>query len=845
MAVPELFTGEDGRVPAFQNREIGGKTWVTIGGDLDKLPSYITGRPIPSEDSVAPGGDKAFRGRLRPMKDVHFPDWYEPPFHWRAFWPTDPTKSGRLRKLFLDGSDVPIDPAYSLNTITPRLDVKDIYKDLYSRINRIVEDAGGKIIPNMPRDLWPSRNPWDLDRPFESVAAMQKAASDVKLLLLEGIAWVRWLHAVLPRIHKHRLFLSTEEDYLEICLLDLPSRGVVCNLAKDWREINIGFWLSSNVPVYYPWRLEERVQARFAKLSPILLSIYSSEEHVALDDIDPKGNYEEVARQSTEYDDFFQLKDPGYESLYETFEMGPSTEFYVVDFEGWGRRALLASLEISAYRNALHFQIESDGFDNSVTFWRWRPRDRALALQLPSHFDNFHDGNPTRSGGARSFLVPGKSLSNGVRIDPREYTHWTRASGGEPTTEDTMDVSSEEDGSTPLLFRLASSGKSSLATPPLERRSAPTPSAPVRRGKSLDLTRRGPMSRSPPVRDRSASPTRSVESLALTPIRRYSSTVQLLLREEVRPLTYPYSILHLTEQGAWNFLLMDVGVLILPDEKAEVRLRYFGNCVQDFRHVSNLLRLGIERRLHFSIGVPGNRLDWFAPRDLSPGTRTKLAALYSSSTIETPLKYESSTKFIAGYRARVTEVLSRPHARAFIGLGGAASWLAQYWGGKDLIVDFMQGPSVQTTIFRRGDNDLAHPASAGLYWDSVSAQEIDILFGHIPHADSNHERWLYPPEFVLEKDCDHYTGEWNETMDKIFEYLTKKISATSPKIEPKSRGKWKEWLQTYNRGKWAVERPKPADHDFEEVLGKLKRVGLQRSWDHLPLAKLYLPEQAE
>ncbi|PPQ82123.1 hypothetical protein CVT26_008868 [Gymnopilus dilepis] len=210
-----------------------------------------------------------------------------------------------------------------------------------------------------------------------------------------------------------------------------------------------------------------------------------------------------------------------------------------------------------------------------------------------------------------------------------------------------------------------------------------------------------------------------------------------------------------------------------------------------------------------------------------------------------PLKYESPTKFVAAYRARVTEILGRPHARAFIGLGGAASWLAQYWGGKELIIDFMQGPSVQTSLFRRGDNDLAHLNSVGLYWDSVSAQEVDILFGHIPHADSNHERWLYPPVAVLEKDCDHYTGEWNETMEKMFAYLMKNILANPPKIEPKSRGKWKEWLLTYNRGKWALNRPKPTDNEFEDILQQLEQVGLPRSWDHLPLSDLYLPEQPE
>ncbi|PPQ82124.1 LOW QUALITY PROTEIN: hypothetical protein CVT26_008869 [Gymnopilus dilepis] len=517
MAVSELFTDGEGRVPVFQSREINDQTWVTLGGDLDRLPSYVSGRPVPQDDSMAPESDKTFRGRLRTIKEVHLPDWYEPLFHWRAFWPTDPLGSGELRRLFLDDSSVPADPSYPPNTITPRTDVKDCYKDLYGQINRVVEDAGWRIIPCAPKTLWSFKNPWDLDKPFESMAAMQKAAAEVKLQLLEGIAWMRWLHAVLPQIYKHSAFLTVKDDFLKSCLPDLPSRGVVINLTKDWREISVGFWLSAKVPVYYPWRLEERVEARFAKLSPILLSTHSSEEHVALDEIDNKGNWEEIANQSAEHDEFFQLKDPGFESIYETFEMGPSTEFFVIDFEGWGRRALLATLEISDYRNALHFRIDSDGFDNSVTFWRWRPRDRALALRLHSHMDNLHNGNPLRvirelwkdflapragqvydlesgflldtpplpetrrlSGGAHSFLVPGKPSTLGWRIDPRDYTHWTRGSSRQSTDEDSMDVSSEEDRPPTLLHRLNVNDRVSLATPPPEERSVVPPNAPLR-----------------------------------------------------------------------------------------------------------------------------------------------------------------------------------------------------------------------------------------------------------------------------------------------------------------------------------------------------------------------------
>ncbi|PPR00669.1 hypothetical protein CVT26_012326 [Gymnopilus dilepis] len=604
MAVPELFTDKDGRVPAFRDREIDGITWATLGGDIANLPTYITGRPVPQDDATDPEGSKAFRGRLRSMREVHLPDWYEPLFHWRAFWPTDPMNTGELQKLFLDDSEVPSDPAYGPDTITPRPDVKGVYKDLYHRLNRVVEDGGLRVIPTMPRHLSPPSNPWDLDKPFRSMAAMQEAASEVKLLLLEAMSWARWLQAVLPKVHRHKDFVTSEDELLRLCLLDLPSRGVVVNLSKDWKEVNIRLWLEAGVPVYYPWRLEERVNPRFAKLSPILLSTYTSEEHVALDAVDPKGNWEVVARQTNEYDDFFQLKDPEYVSFYETFEVGPTTDFYIINFEGWSRRPLYLSLEISTYRNALHFMIDSDGFDNAVTFWRWRPRNLALALELPSRFDDLHDSrrptgvirelwkdscaprtgqtfdldtgillNPfshseTRrlSGGAQSFRVAGEPDRPDSEFDPRQYTRWTRGDHQRASSEDTMELSSEEDDAPTLLRRLTPVGNNPWATPPADSRKPSPPNAPVRRGVRSEV----PLaSRLPAVAARPSSPILRSDTMAVMTYQGLPSTIQKVLQEEAGPMTYPFSVMHLTEQGNWNFLLLDYGVLILPDEKAE------------------------------------------------------------------------------------------------------------------------------------------------------------------------------------------------------------------------------------------------------------------------------------
>jgi len=221
-----------------------------------------------------------------------------------------------------------------------------------------------------------------------------------------------------------------------------------------------------------------------------------------------------------------------------------------------------------------------------------------------------------------------------------------------------------------------------------------------------------------------------------------------------------------------------------------------------------------------------------------------IAAQYSTDYQEPPLVYHSPAAFMALYSGRMADLLTRPHARAFIGLGGACSWVAHRWAGDTIFDDFMSGPSAQTTTYFRGANDATFSKCVGIHWDQVSAQEIDLLFGYLPHLDPAQNRWLYPPPHILESCCDHWAGEWTSQLDSIFRFITDKALLNPPEIEPKTRSQWKKFLRNYNRGPLAAENRMTSEH-AEEVLAKLKQARLRPTWNLLPLATIYVPEQSD
>jgi len=186
---------------------------------------------------------------------------------------------------------------------------------------------------------------------------------------------------------------------------------------------------------------------------------------------------------------------------------------------------------------------------------------------------------------------------------------------------------------------------------------------------------------------------------------------------------------------SWNADYLEVGYLLLPDVQAQARLRFWAACSRDVPTMSDLLLKAVCHGLPFSVGIKVEDFGRFKPEDVSDTDRLvgKL-----TSAVEAPFAYTAQGALRAYYMSHVNDIIRRPHARILIGMGGPVSWLGRKWGGMELVAQFMQGPSPDVYLHRRGyiDSDDEHPMF--LYTDEMSPQEIDVLFGCI-HNDSERD----------------------------------------------------------------------------------------------------------
>lgn len=347
-------------------------------------------------------------------------------------------------------------------------------------------------------------------------------------------------------------------------------------------------------------------------------------------------------------------------------------------------------------------------------------------------------------------------------------------------------------------------------------------------------------------RQRSASPTRFIAVRTPFPRDQPIALFRNNLRKIAHCITYHQRLYPITRYLDWNPLLLEKGVLILPDPRAEVRMCYFANCINcDIRHVSTLLSLAIEHRFSFRIAVRKSDVKLFTPRRISQTTRVMGSSLYSADYRESTLTFTTATSFFATYTGRIADLLNRPNGPAFIGLGGPCSWLAHRWGGDKILKRFMTGPSIQTTVFEKGASDIRLSNPQGLVWDDVSGQDIELLFGYVPHAtDRRHDRWLYPPPHIIEQYCVNWSGEWNWVMETIFCYITDKLMEIPCAWEPKCKGSWKTWLRTYNRGRYKPAHTLTQEY-VDDIINGFRLARLPPSWNQQSLSSIHIPESSD
>ena len=656
-----------------------------------------------------------------------------------------------------------------------------------------------------------------LEKPHPTYKSIQTTGMQAKRAVLDHIGWLRWwFHGIavkLPNLNK-KIFEEIETFILPF----RNSRGVVFYLTRDWQRMNLPLLISNRVPVFYSWTTEEIIEARFSKLNPKLIAADegANGESISLMDIDD--NDEDLIRAnraSNLYDNFLQVKaDSSFKGGQLAFEM--DSKFFIVDFEGWGRRALSDKIDPSRYVERYHFGVYPGitiQEPPKVVFWRWRKK--IIVKETDDVFwnrrDDFDDESLIREVYGYLYSPPYPNFYNRETGEERQpmksvgksLTKFNdKGKRKEVPLTQVIDSSSESETSSSGAFGHNPSSTSHVSLlHRLSDLSRPSPKQLSNIGswrKSLrERHNEREESGSSSNRRRSQSPPRS-SRIEVSAYRKVAYQFTKVLNEIGERISQNNALLTIRDDSEWGVGLIQSGYLIVIDWRSQARMRYFASRYPDVKFIRQLLVSALSHRLAFSIAIKTQDISLFKPPVFLAEEQRNLAATYEVGYYEAPLEYRSQGLYITAWKGKLTDLLRRPHARAFISMGGPFSWIAQVHGGYRLVTEFMQGPSTRVTVHLKGQTDSTFQNSYGLHWDQVSKQEIDFLFGYIPGTNSDADRWLYPPVQILEDFCDSWNGGWNSTMEQIFATIHSEIERDPPSATPKTRNGWKSRLRNTN-----------------------------------------------
>ena len=636
-------------------------------------------------------------------------------------------------------------------------------------------------------------------------------------------------------------------------LRDLKKRGVFLDLPRQWQVLNIGHLLVENVPVYYFWQEATDDYPCFTRLSPAILQAYydtcDSLDKTEVFGDDMMGFQDEIDTIK-QYDEFFQLRRaPDHTSSPSFSDIPAGATIYICDFEGWSAWHITDATLAEDYAGRYHFSIESDGPDAYVTFWRWKPRHLdTKAVQRAGRWGEGASKEARRSDREiRELFKAAHAPTGKARFD--EWGRITLVSRlGDFNEDDTRSLSTvhslEEQRllprpqwvpeSHPQLVVPVPNSPLNVASRWVQSMSA---ASSLSNSRDSSAARRSRSSGEHGLRRRSASPDhRQGGSRDQLPEGRAAYI------DELRNMGGQYTSVIKAWVGkkplAWNMDYLEVGYLLVPDARAQARLRYWAACSRDSSTMAQVLFKAITHGISFGIGVKVEDFGRFKPEEVSDTDRLVGKPAY---VIEPPFAYTAPGALRAYYMSRVNDIIRRPHARVLIGRGGPEAWLGRKWGGTELVAQFMEGPSPDVYLHRRGyiDSDNEHPMF--LYSDEMGPQEVDVLFGCI-RSDSDRDRSLYPSKDILDEGCFFWTGEWDTRMDEMFDDLTKEILQGSAKF--KTPGMWNEYFRRLNRGcrgsKEHLNQVVPAMlHDLHAKLLE----GFPVDWHKRRIADIELPEE--
>ncbi|KAF8062529.1 hypothetical protein FPV67DRAFT_1421965 [Lyophyllum atratum] len=813
-----LFRDSRDRVTGFEERRIDDELWIGLNGAVDTIPSEARAykdRPLYSNTDAIIKPD----GSYLDMEWGAQPDWFDLKHHWRGYIPVSDGRDisapwfvrfQRPVKLHVspDGQAC-IDLSVNMEMIHDLDAIQEMVEDI-----RIFGKTG--VMDSFP-------DPFNTERLHDIVDSERLAAklqAEAKRAALEGIAFVHWWRACVPS-HAND-FTDTERGRIgELHLETYRKRGILVDLERDWRALDFGLLTRHDVPIFYRWTDELAADERFARFDPKILREFHA-GHLAVGNVlrapTPAEAYTiDCHQRLITHDNFLQFQRIAYEDdpLY-----GDPTKwkasYFVTDFMGWHRRPIKdrAQLWLMAQQFAATTLQEDSG--EVIVYHRWITRS-------PEPEDGIDQGGAIEGDGD-----DGTTAMLGDPDDIHELRELFKDSYAPSRGQQDAPLPNRRS-----LSPLRGPETRTAIASPWARHVADV------RGTSSDPG----SSRDPDAREDSDGNTpRSAYGVATDMFPTERSAFIDQFRGWGAPFTHATRIAAFpSTKVEWDTNLLHDGWLIIDRPEVEVRMRYYAATHPGVRHIRQVLEYAIEKGLRFRLGVQLADMGKFRPltRDMPTIERTTGRQPHQMGFQEDVLTWgQGGTAFRMNYLGKMGAVMNRAHAGAFIGRGGGLSWIAQTFGGHVIVQKFIRGPSTTISWHNSSESDSTSDQPSHAQYDFVSPGEESLILGHIPHTDSEHERWVFPPEDLLALLCDFWSGEWSPRIERVFLDIKREID--QDRIRARTRGEWRAYFRRANR---STREPEHKMHDDAVTEGNRRLLGaFGQSWSSQQLWTLRLLE---
>ncbi|KAK6974476.1 hypothetical protein R3P38DRAFT_3239324 [Favolaschia claudopus] len=288
--------------------------------------------------------------------------------------------------------------------------------------------------------------------------------------------------------------------------------------------------------------------------------------------------------------------------------------------------------------------------------------------------------------------------------------------------------------------------------------------------------------------------------------------------------------------------------LHFSDERSHLRFKVLAVRNRHIGRIEGILEQAIRHGIPFELYTKRSDARKFNDLPIPSLERNTLAAIYSPGYVDEPLEWNQNgaSATYTVYLAKLSVLLSRPQALAFIRMGGVLRYVYGLYCSEG-VNHFAAGLSLQVSHFDKGDTKTFDDDPNEFYTtDTVSHSEIGLLIGRIPGKDPETDLSLWPPPEILEHSTWVMRGYLSAKAFQLLESVKKEIFGSPPNIRWRTRGHWNKFFKkvTYNSAqaedknfKGVVPKPK----DFEE-LQILFDFAFPSDWRNQEISEIVLPE---